>query len=358
MTAALPQLPNPWDTSHMPRVGQNPMKQVRHQVAHHDVTVCTIVYIPSLDGYWEHSLDVLRVCIGSLIHNTEHPFDLFVLDNGSCPEVISYLTSLSRDGHIKSLLLCNPNMGKLGAFNMLFPACPGRYIAYTDSDVLFRPGWLKRSLELFDVFDRVGMVTGRPYRHPKIVRDELMGSTFAAAEASDEVEIQRASLIAPDVLAEHATSIGARQDETLTDPNYEDVCLTRGGVSAFAYAGHFQFVTPKEVAAQILPLPVTRAVGGDKAWDLEVNRLGLMRLSVTEPLVRHLGNTLSTEEFHSPEVSTFIGDGAFSPAAPAARNTGHTGPLRRTLTRLAGRRIARKAMEKAYYALFESLYRS
>ena len=43
---------------------------------------------------------------------------------------------------------------------------PGEIIAYADSDVLFSPNWLKRSVEILETYPNVGMVTARPFRTP------------------------------------------------------------------------------------------------------------------------------------------------------------------------------------------------
>jgi len=48
------------------------------------------------------SLDVLRLCLGSLLANTPRPFDLLVFDNGSCEPVVEYLKGL-RDAVISSI---------------------------------------------------------------------------------------------------------------------------------------------------------------------------------------------------------------------------------------------------------------
>ncbi len=94
------------------------------------------------------------------------PFDLMVFDNGSCPEVREYLVSEKEEGRIQYLILSEKNMGKGGAWNVMLAGAPGEIIAYTDSDVLFSPKWLSRSVEILETFPNVGMVTARPFRTP------------------------------------------------------------------------------------------------------------------------------------------------------------------------------------------------
>ena len=73
------------------RVGQNPAKAMQDVVQPAPVTVAVVTYIPMIGGYYEESLDVLKLCLGSILKNTQMEFDLMVFDNASCPEVRAYL---------------------------------------------------------------------------------------------------------------------------------------------------------------------------------------------------------------------------------------------------------------------------
>ncbi len=281
----------------MPRVGQNPMKNLERRFQPKRVSVCTLVYIPAIEGYWAQSFDVLKICLSSLLANTHEPFDLVVMDNGSCQEVRDFLRELADGGAIQLLILAEHNMGKPGAWNVLLPACPGEYIAFTDSDVLFYPGWLSASLQVMETFERVGMVTARPFRTASVRREELLSATLAYTESSGDIEVERGQLVSHEILDEHWRSVGHSRNPVFTEANAEDVRISKDGVRAYAYAGHYQFLTRRDVALQVLPLEGRQALAGDeKEWDARINRLGLLRLSTEEPLVRHLGNTLNEEE--------------------------------------------------------------
>jgi len=144
--------------------GRNPLKTIAKEGDPRDVTLTTVVYVPELVGYWEESLATLRLCLTSLVNNSGDDFDLMVFDNGSCDEVRRYLLDLHEQGAIQYLFLSADNMGKAAALNAMFGAAPGKYVAYTDSDVLFMPGWLDESIKAINTFERVGMVCGRPWR--------------------------------------------------------------------------------------------------------------------------------------------------------------------------------------------------
>ncbi|HPC06129.1 MAG TPA: glycosyltransferase family A protein, partial [Anaerolineaceae bacterium] len=148
------------------RIGQNPAKNQKEVAKPERITVAVLNYIPVLSGYYSQMLDVLKVCLGSIRDTADLPFDLLVFDNGSCEEVTRYLNEEKDQGRIQYLMLSEKNLGKGGAWNMIFSGAPGEIIAYTDNDVQFYPGWLSKSVELLETYPTVGMVTARPFRTP------------------------------------------------------------------------------------------------------------------------------------------------------------------------------------------------
>ena len=148
------------------RKGQNPAKFVKDVARPERITVALLNYIPFLSGFYAETLDVLKASLESMRKDAGLPFDLMVFDNGSCEEVREYLVNEKEEGRIQYLILSEKNMGKGGAWNVMLTGAPGEIIAYTDSDVLFSPNWLKRSVEILETFPNVGMVTARPFRTP------------------------------------------------------------------------------------------------------------------------------------------------------------------------------------------------
>jgi GT2 family glycosyltransferase len=139
----------------------------KHVLIPQEITIQMVTFVPFLSGYFEQSLDVLKVSLESLWQNTRLPYDLMIFDNGSCPEVRDYLLELHRKNKIQFLYLSDKNVGLPGGWNALFASAPGKIIAYSDSDVYFYPGWLEACLNLLDTYPNVGMVTGIPLRNPK-----------------------------------------------------------------------------------------------------------------------------------------------------------------------------------------------
>lgn len=143
------------------RQGQNPAKMGLPAYKPKKMGLGLLSNIPSQEGYFTHSLEVLRYQIAS-IHNSTKEFDLLVFDNGSCPEVQDELRHLQSEGFIHFLILSQYNLGKTGALNWILAALPNEVIGFSDGDVLFRPGWLEKSLEIVNAFPSVGLVSVQP----------------------------------------------------------------------------------------------------------------------------------------------------------------------------------------------------
>lgn len=268
------------------RLGQNPAKYIDTVAQPADVTVAVVNCIPFLSGYHAQSLEVLKVCLSSLRENTDRPFDLLLFDNHSCREVRDYLLGAYEQGLIQYLVLSDTNIGKIGAWNFMLSAAQGQHVCFTDSDIYFRPGWLSASLELFDAFPNVGMVTGRPVRTDM----GLSTSTLDWARKA-KVRIEEENFVDWKTYLEHEGSLGNPEaDERERYETGRDSRLSSRGVRAYVGASHFQFVVPKRVLAQVVPLSSEKPLRNANIMDSQVNRLGYLRLCTEQALVLHMGN--------------------------------------------------------------------
>ena len=276
------------------RVGQNPAKAIEQVAQPAPVTVAVVNYIPFLSGYYAQSLEVLQACLESIWTNTQGDYDLLVFDNASCPEVRAYLSRLRDEGRIQYLVLSERNIGKGGAWNFIFGAAPGEFVAYADSDVRFHPGWLPAHLQAFDQFPNLGMLTGAPLRVP----EEFSTSTVRWAESTPGVELERGVLLSWEDWWKHAVSLGVETEaegRQLYAAN-QDVRLACGDRRYYIGAAHFQFVARSEVLRSMLPIPSERPMGQVRSLDIAINEAGLLRLSTPEWWVEHMGNRLSEEQ--------------------------------------------------------------
>lgn len=276
----------------MPRVGHNPARFVEIVAQPAPITVTVVNFIPFLAGYYEQSLEVLKTVIESLnaTREAEHPYDIMVFDNRSCAEVRAYLLQAAGEGKIQYLVLSDTNIGKIGAWNFMFGAAQGEYIVFSDSDVLFRPGWLSASLALFHAFPNVGMVTARPLPTPP------QYSTATLEWARQVGCLEEGQFLDWETFWEHTGSLGVSEEEGRK--MYAEMTMYRlhfSGQTAFAGATHFQFMARREVLQKIIPLPSEQPMRGERKLDIAINEMGLLRLTTEQPLVVHLGNRLESQ---------------------------------------------------------------
>lgn len=276
------------------RIGMSPTRRKLSSYRPARVTVAVLVFIPELTGYFHHRLEILKICLNSLVKHTQESYDLLVFDNGSCAEVVDYLRSQRDQGAIQFLILSSENIGKIGAFKIMFNAAPGEVIAYCDDDVLFYPGWLKAHLQVLDTFPRVGIVSGAA------IRDQFRyGNQYLDSYLSDFAEIVRhdGRYIPEDWEIEFCHSTGRDVDKYLeTTKTCQDILLEYQDCKAYSTATHFQFVTFKEIILQAFdPEWSGRLMGEMKELDERIDGLGYARLATVERYVQHMGNVLDAQ---------------------------------------------------------------
>jgi len=345
----------------MARIGINPARGKVTQYRPAPITICLLIFIPDLSGYFEYRLQVLQLVLASLWANTSPPHDLMVFDNGSCDEIIQYLLRLKDAGQIDYLLLSKENRGKIDALRTLFNAAPGEIIAYSDDDILFYPGWLEAQLDILESYPNVGMVSGAPVRnaarHGRTSLDRLIaqpppGLTFnQERRIPDDWEIDWALSTGRDPET-HMKSTRNDQDMVLKLKTYGG----NGYIEAIGSANHFQFIAPKHIILQALPKDWTgKLMGNMIELDEAVDELGYLRLSTVKRYTRHLGNSISQEitwEIEKLGRSSNLNHREdISIPNSAALNRPTKG--KHWLLRIPG---SRRVLAAAYHSLFKILY--
>ncbi len=278
----------------MPRIGMNPSRGQSTDYKPAKISLVMLTYIPNDIGYFEKRFEVMRISLESYIKNTTIPHDLIVFDNHSNEKVVHYLKEMRDKGMIDYLILSNRNIGKMGALQIAFKAAPGEIIAYSDDDVFFLPGWLERHLEVLETYPKVGMVTGLYIRlHMK----EGIGSVLRFVQEEEGVEMRRGDLISKDLQFHYIDNTGRTWEQYQKETDgLEDISLTYKGVSTLASAGHYQFVTRKDVILQALPgVWQNQLMGKMRELDLQIDLMGYLRLCTDPATIRLLGNVINPE---------------------------------------------------------------
>lgn len=125
-----------------------------------------------------NALPHVRLCARALLRNTDVPFELIIIDNGSRPETISFLRGLAQDSRVR-LVENRENVGPGAANRQGFALAAGDLVCLLDSDVLAPARWLSRLLAEFQQHPGVKLLAPLNY-HPAI-EHPFDGADSAAA---------------------------------------------------------------------------------------------------------------------------------------------------------------------------------
>jgi hypothetical protein len=111
------------------------------------------------------------------------------------------------------------------------------------------------------------------------------------AEGEPGARLERGAWLPWEDFAEHDLSLGQSEDEVCQRfEQTQDVRVEYRGKTAFAGAGHWQFVAYKKVLGEFLPLEPEAPLRGERRLEERMNAAGYLRLTTTKPLVMHMGN--------------------------------------------------------------------
>jgi glycosyltransferase involved in cell wall biosynthesis len=329
------------------RTGQNPAKSIEYVAQPERVTVAVVSYIPFLKGYYSNSLEVLKICLGSIIDNTKIPCDLLVFDNNSCQKVKDHLRTVQLNGDIQYLILSEKNIGKAGAWNFIFGSAPGELVAYSDADIYHYPGWLSALVEVYETFQNVGMITGIPMWSP----EEFSTSTVEWANSDPEVQIEYGNFLPWEDYWRHAQSLGHSEEKARAHfENSKEYVIEYHGLRCYAGAGHFQFLAAKDALQSVLPIPSKRPMGQVRLLDKSLNDRGLLRLSTENWWVQHLGNNL--------EIFTMGNDQVLNKNPNKSANVTYLEQYQKNKYWLWNIKPVRRFLQWVHGTTFEILYRS
>lgn len=282
--------------------------------------IVTIIYIPFKTGYYTHVMDIFKLHSASLRQYTSEPFDYIVFDNGSCSAVKEELSQLHAQGWIDELILSRNNLGKTGAQNAILSGVQNEWVCYTDSDMLFRPGWFDASRQIYESFPNCGTVSAQ-LTFPD-------GPSEGPHECSPDCEttrFQAESWIIEEFC--RANGLSAEKKRFYQDLWLEKLTWRQNQVEAVINGPTGQqWLARREAIQTVLPVDPIRLANRpeDNSMDLRLEELGRLRLATTRPYLYHMGNMLDerlvpeVRQLRGVELSRFpIGMPEMDPASPS-----------------------------------------
>lgn len=286
------------------RVGRNPAKTAADGASLQvevppPVSVCLLTHVPFVAGFHAEQLDVVALAVMTAKANAGRPVHLVVVDNGSCDELIEWLTDSLDAGLVDQLMLNGRNLGKATAMSQAIFGAPGPDVVFADGDLRFLPNWLDPLLAVRDAFPEAGIISGTPYLAGNV--RELDGDPPAGTDLPD-MEVDVGSFVtdhdARQWLEDTGLDGGALEERLEQVRAADDTRLRRNGVVAIQGALHCHFLLTQAARSALEPFGGSLALDADEdQWvDRRVAQLGMLRLSLPEPVFRHVGNRLSAED--------------------------------------------------------------
>jgi hypothetical protein len=271
------------------RTGTNPAKdniEIKIDSIHRIVIP---VYIPNLnDGYYKRSLEVLELCLKSLLLTVNFQTRISIIINGSCKEIEDLIYNYKREYElIDQIFYTKENIGKINGIYSIIKSNIEPIITITDADVLFCKNWQNETIKVFNNFPSAGMVSPVPSSKGYLHHTR---STFYYGLINKCIRFD--DVLDPDGLVKFENSINLKLYDSIHYKKQLTIFNDFG--SAVIGCGHFVATFRKEVFENS-PREVCRfrVLGGSEENYIDrPNDLGgYLRLSTRNNLAYHMGNT-------------------------------------------------------------------
>lgn len=270
------------------REGNNPIRNKKIENNDFSHRIIVPVFIPNLKGYYTDSFIIFKLCIQSILKTTNKQTAVTIINNGSCLEIIEYLNELFT-ANLVDEVINTQKVGKLNAILKGIRSSKEPYITITDADVLFKQNWLKETMDVFRLSNKVGVVGIVPqfkmYENlaHNVIFDNIFNKNLKFTKVKD---IQG--------LKAFYKSIGWNDDYNKDYLEYNLSIQNKDKVKALVGSGHFVATYKRNIFDNNLPFS-NFLLGGESEslyLDLPVSKKNLWRLTTESNFAFHMGNKL------------------------------------------------------------------
>jgi len=270
------------------RVGVNPAKKdfVDVDDVYHRIIIP--VYIPNLKGYFNESLEVLKLCLDSLNSTIHLKTKLSIASNGCCKEVNEFLKKEFLSNNIDELYLIKKGIGKINSIYKVLNSVKEPIVTITDADVLFSTGWQEAIEKIFVDYPKSGMVS--PFSNTKGFR-QLTANIYFDNLLNNNIKVAKVNN--PEALTHFEKSI---DNQGFYKKIHKEKCIIyhqEGKSKAIIGAGHFVASYKRDVFDLYKYQSNLKKLssGEQKFLDTPPISKGLWKLSTYRNYVYHMGNT-------------------------------------------------------------------
>jgi len=270
------------------RKGKNPAKLEGNNKVEQDCfhQIIVPVYLPKLEGYYEEGLDILKLCIESIVLTSHNKTFISIVNNGSCKVVKQYLDKCLEDKKIHEVI----HTSAIGKINAIAKGLSGHnfdLVTITDADVLFTNGWQKDVYQIYKAFPKAGIVGTTPI--------PFLNSYLTSNINFDNFFNKKIKYVELNLLSDtnkFYNSIGYVNKEN----NKIKIIENRTSIKAVIGCGHFTATYRKESLSGFKKLGSTELKMGGvimrKYIDKYIYDLDYWRLTTYYNYTYHMGNTL------------------------------------------------------------------
>ncbi|MDP3353991.1 MAG: glycosyltransferase family A protein [Flavobacteriaceae bacterium] len=268
------------------RIGNNPNKDKKQNPSEYNHQVIIPVYIPNEEGYFKDSFKIFQICLESLVNTVHSKTFITVVNNGSCPEIFSYLNKALVQKKIHEVIHTE-NIGKLNAILKGLAGNEIKLVTITDADILFLPNWQSETIRIFNSFPKAGVVGLIP-------QFKLFGSCCGNLIFDNffSNKLKFTDVINTNALIKYYESIGWERNY---NQNYllKNLTITSNSYSAIVGSGHVVATYHKCLFKNMTSF-INAQLGANSESYLDEAPLkkGLWRLTTQDNFAYHLGNLI------------------------------------------------------------------
>ena len=282
------------------RIGNNPRKDQAILQSDYLHQVVIPVHIPHQEGYFKHSLEILQLCLQSLLKTFHNKTYITVVNNGSCKVVMDYLDQLYHEGLIQELIHTD-NIGKLNAVLKGLAGNNIELVTIADADVMFLDNWQFETTKVFRALPKAGVVGIVPQFN---MFKNKCGNVLFDTLFSEKLKF--IPIQSSDGLIRFYDSIGWDRSYNKDYLRY-GLGLEHNKVKVYVGSGHF-VATYKKQMFQEMKSYLHYKLGGDSENYLDTLPLqyDYWRVTTYDNYAYHMGNVLEDWMFASTHVENKI----------------------------------------------------